>query len=218
MVCLDPLPVAIDDARIEVGKALEGGRAEIKTAPRATRAAVDNGHLNGLAIVVGTNTAAAERIPVRIAVGSVGVEVLYSRTNVLGINHRRKGGETTYSRVEGSDKLVLTVPLATSTQAGVVPGELSVSPGRECLVGLSGGKSRGSAQKSGRGGEKEGDGVGEHLDGVVGLGVGMSLWFQRKAGGSLRKIGDQRGVKACWLEEEERVEVRKKSRVYILAK
>jgi hypothetical protein len=77
VVCLDPLPVAIDDAHIEVGKTLEGGRAEIKTALRATRAAVNNRHLNGLAIVVGTNTAAAERVPVGIAVGSVGVEVLY---------------------------------------------------------------------------------------------------------------------------------------------
>jgi hypothetical protein len=106
----------------------------------------------------------------------------------------------TYSRVEGSDQLALTVPLATGTQAGVVPGELSVSPGRECLVGLGGGKSRGTAQKSGR------------------VGLGMSLWFQRKDGERLRKIGAQRGVKACWLEEEERLEVRKKSRVYILAK
>jgi hypothetical protein len=44
------------------------------------------------------------------------------------------------------------------------------------------------------------------------------LWFQRKDGERLRKIGAQRGVKACWLEEEERLEVRKKSRVYILAK
>jgi hypothetical protein len=156
LIPLDPAPVGVNDPNVEVGQFAERDGTEVDPAPDATFAAVDDGHVDALATVGDAKDVPAARVLAGVVSGTIPVELLLWKQRCQKLARKATGEETearTHLRVECGHHVVLGMPLATGTKAWVEPGDFSDTIGGD-LLGV-GGKSRGNAQKGGRGGEKE---------------------------------------------------------------
>lgn len=122
---LDPLPAALDAASTEISELAEGGGGEIKIAPVAAGAAVDDGDVDGAAVGGDADAAAAEGVVVGVAVG---------------------GGRVELGLVQGGDELAVVVPAAAGAEAGVVPGEGARVAGDDLDGGALSGSGGGSSE------------------------------------------------------------------------
>lgn len=104
---LDPVPGTLDHTNVQVSENAKPGRAQVEIARVAGHATVNNGHVNRLAVVVGADLAAAQRVVVGIAVGGVGVEIgtcdLDRLMSVVDFTVEQLGAAREQRRCLGSD-------------------------------------------------------------------------------------------------------------------